>query len=63
MVYNKNEYDANYKKEHYNNLQIYLPKGSKQFLKDYANGNGITVSKLVTNAIESYLKNNGGNLS
>lgn len=54
MVYDRNKYNAQYQKEHYDVITILAPKGSKQFLKDYAKGNNTTVSRLVISSIEEY---------
>lgn len=46
-----------YKREHYDRLSLLIPKGGKQQLQELAkNKDGISVNKLIIEAIEKYYK-------
>lgn len=54
MGFDKKKYNNKYEKEHYDRISVTLPKGGKQFLKEYAEGNNVSIAKLVSDAIEQY---------
>lgn len=44
---NNNAYMEEYKKQHYDRINILLPKGSKKALQEYAKANDKSVNKLI----------------
>lgn len=51
----KNQYDANYARENYDRLGLYLPKGYKEKLKEAAEKEGISVTELIKTLIDDKL--------
>lgn len=48
-----------YKKKTYDEVVFYIPKGEKALLKEYAASKNLSLTKLITNAIEEYKKKLG----
>ena len=56
MAFDSNEYNNNYKKEHYDRLQVLLRKGSRAKLEELANKQGKkNVSQLMKDALYQYI--------
>lgn len=52
---NNNAYIEEYKKQHYDQINVLLPKGSKKVIQEYAKANGKSVSKLILDLLEENL--------
>ena len=52
---NKHKYNLSYKKEHFDNIAFYAPKGTKEKINECAKAKGVTLSEymrqIVTEAI------------
>lgn len=46
-----------YVKENYETIRVYVPKGQRDDIKDYAQSQGLSVNKLLITALEEYRKN------
>lgn len=51
--FDANAYIAEYKKNNYSAVQVILPKGKNKVLKAEAKKRGISISKLIINALET----------
>lgn len=54
MAFDKAEYDKNYLKSNYDSIAFRIPKGRKADLKKAADLRGISVNRLIADAIEHY---------
>lgn len=45
------KYMVNYKKDHYDQITIYLPKGTKEALKTQADSKGVSMNKYIAELI------------
>lgn len=52
MSFNQSDYKHSFARENYDQLNISVPKGKKQELKNLAEDFGISLNKLITVAIE-----------
>lgn len=60
MAFNFNEYNNNYKKEHYDRIQLLLRKGAREKLDELARKQGKrTVSQLIKDALHHYMEDVG----
>lgn len=50
-----NDYVNNFKREHYDRIVFLVPKGKGKLLKDLAADNGISVSRLIIETLETGL--------
>ena len=50
--FDKKEYNKQYSKEKYENLGIFIPKGNKRLLKEYAESNGLSMADLIVAAVK-----------
>lgn len=50
---NQQRYIDDYKKQHYDRINIFLPKGYKDSIKRLAAGKNLSVSKFILECIES----------
>lgn len=57
MAFDKNKYDINYKKDHFDRLYFVLPKGEKERIKECAEKVGLTTSEFVRQAIYDKMDN------
>ena len=53
MAFNQAEYILKYRKEHYSQLSVDLPKEMKQKLIDICKRDDITIKQFIVDAIES----------
>lgn len=49
--FNKNKYDQQYKKDHFDYLGIFVPKGTKDKVKAKAKEQGLTLSEYIRDLI------------
>ena len=56
MAYDKVAYNQQYNKDSYDVIRAYVPKGRRAAVKAAAERRGVSVSTLVTHALESYCK-------
>lgn len=52
----KNRYINEWKKQNKDRLYIIVPKGKKEHWKEYANNNNLSLSQLVSIAIDNYIE-------
>ena len=52
----RGQYQNAYKRDHYDTIRIDLPKGTKDFLKSEAAKRNISVTQMMINAIDLYLR-------
>lgn len=52
-----NQYNDEYKKTHYDRINVLLPKGKKAEISAIASANGLSMAKFVLNAIEEWIEN------
>ena len=50
--FDKVKYDEQYRKEHYDQLRVWIPKAGKEEIKRKAEEMGIPIAQLVVDAIE-----------
>ena len=50
--FDKKEYDSRFHKEKYEQLGIFIPKGNKRLLKEYAEANGLSMADLIVAAVK-----------
>ena len=50
-MFNKQAYDTEYNKNAYDSILIRLPKGAKDFLKNYCVCKGISINRLVSDCL------------
>lgn len=55
--FNQIKYQNDYKKKNYDRLEIIVPKGLKEIIKNVAKDKNISVNKFVNSAIEEKLHN------
>ncbi len=55
--FNQIKYQNDYKKKNYDRLEIIVPKGLKEIIKNVAKDKNISVNKFVNSAIEEKLNN------
>ena len=53
MTFNQTKYITQYRKEHYSQLSVDLPKETKEKLVAICNRDGISIKQFILNAIES----------
>ena len=53
MGFNQTEYILKYRKEHYSQLSVDLPKETKEKLINICKRDGITIKQFIVDAIES----------
>lgn len=53
MAFDKNRYDADYKRANYDHIQIMVPKGCRDDIKAEASRRGMSVSQLIIRALEA----------
>lgn len=51
MAYDKNAYNNQYKKENFDRIGFYIPKGYKEVIKEYAEEHGTTITELCKQAL------------
>ena len=56
MAFNKNAYDTDFKREHYDRIVSLVPKGKGATVKAVAAERGLTVSQVVIRALEETYK-------
>ncbi len=55
-AFDKSEYDKQFLRDNYDTIALRIPKGKKNDLKKLAEIHGISVNRLIVEAIESYCK-------
>lgn len=50
-MFNKKVYDNEYIKSAYDSMVIRLPKGAKDFLKDYCMRKGVSINRIVSDCL------------
>lgn len=50
-MFNKKAYDEEYKKGAYDDIRIRLPKGAKDYLKQYCLSKGVSINRLVSDCL------------
>lgn len=60
MAYDKNTYNNAYKKDKFDFVGVYFPKGYKDKMKTYAESQGISVAELVKTSVYDKLGNPDG---
>lgn len=58
-VFNKSQYDNQYAKDHYDRLNIQVPKGKKAEIQAHAKSKGMTLNAYVNDLIERDMAQNG----
>jgi len=53
----KSKVNNRYTKSHYDRISVILPKGEREILKTYAESHGMSVNRVITSALEEYMKN------
>lgn len=56
MAFDNNSYQADYKRQNYDRLNILVPRGRGKSIKAEAGKRGISVSQLVVQALEAHCK-------
>ncbi len=51
-MFNKNAYDNEYQKNHYDKITFNIPKGKKELIKQLAEREGVSISTLFIEAVE-----------
>lgn len=54
MSFDKTKYQNEYQKETYDRVSVFVPKGKRNELKRFASQKGLSVNRLIVEAIESY---------
>ena len=55
---NLNDYKANYNREQYDRISLYVPKGMKEELKKILDNKGLSVNALINTLLLDYIKQN-----
>lgn len=58
-VFNKSVYNNQYTKDHYDRLNIQVPKGKKAEIQAHAKSKGMTLNAYVNNLIDRDMAQNG----
>lgn len=53
--FDKNKYDQQYKRDHFDHINIFLPKGTKDKIKNRAKEQGLTLSEYIRGLISKDL--------
>lgn len=53
MAFNKKSYDAEFHRQAYDRVVFVVPKGKKKTIQDYAEDRGISMGKLIIEALET----------
>lgn len=56
MGFDANQYKTNYRRDNYDILRAFVPKGKADILKEEASVRGISVSQLIVRALEHCYK-------
>lgn len=56
MAFDRNEWNVNYKKDHFDNISFFAPKGTKDKVKACATAKHQTVSEYMRNLVEDAIK-------
>lgn len=51
MAYDKNKYNLQYKKDHFDQLKFYVPKGYKDKIKKYAESHNTSITEICKQAL------------
>lgn len=51
MAYDKNKYNQQYKKDNFDRIGFYIPKGYKEKIKAYADAHGTTITEICKMAL------------
>lgn len=52
----RNKYTDDYKREHYDRFNVLTPKGKKALYSEYAKAHGISMNKLVMQAVDAWIE-------
>lgn len=53
---NKHKYNLSYKKEHFDNIAFYAPKGTKEKINECAEARGITLSEYMRQIVKEAIE-------
>ena len=56
MAFDQIAYNNDFKRQHYDEVRVLLPKGKKELVKKYAAEKGLSVSRLIVEALEEHCK-------
>ena len=52
MGFDQDKYKKEFQKQNYGRIEVIVPKGKKAELQDYAKCNGVSLNKLILQALE-----------
>lgn len=56
MSFDKQKYDAEFARQAYDRISIFVPKGKRAVIREYAQRRGMSVNKLAILALETLYK-------